>query len=355
MGCTYINSNNSFVTTNVLFLSNTPPKKWGVTILAVTALGVGILGIAYGTFGFTPLAQTGRMFIHMSAFEYGAVIVIGSAISSGALGVLFFVHKSRTSVISPDSNVLEAINEVSPLVDQSDPHLEAVKKFLCEGYCSYLDYYAFYHHLSILTESVCTDRLKMADWESFLEKIDKTQVVRRDGRATVQIDCKMELDRLKGTQLETAVEELFAHSDTIDKDLVALNQICRNAFPWKGGFSSRGLPREYFFGNKKGSTPTRSFVIRNKLNGEILGLIVFKENLLADGRTALFFHSLARKPCAVKMKMAEKLINAPNLSLYSKVSCEVLRENLPAQRIYQSLNFKISEIFDDYFVMVLSS
>jgi hypothetical protein len=315
-------------------------EERGVAVLAVSALIIGLLGMAYGICGFTSLAHTCHVFQPLCHMGYGGlscIVISGGALSTVASVALVVVRKKVEQIPLPQHAVVQELDEIATKIQAvNSPHLEAVKKFISSGYASYLDYYGFYHHLACITEDVIHEDEKRASWVAFLKKIHGKQIRCQDGKKHAVIDCSVELGKIDKVPLNIEVEELDRNSHTLHEDLKAVHQICLNAFPlWSEAYSHVDTLKNYFF--VPGSRP---FVMRSSLDKKILGVIVIREHFLPPMKT-LYFHTLARSAHAVKMRVVEKFAKQIDFSAYDYVWCEVLKDNLPAQSVYEKLGLKI--------------
>lgn len=331
-----------------------PTKKWGLTALAATALALSLIGVAYGTCGFTSVAHR-VWFLHalttLNTTQLSMIIVGWSAASCCGFVALIVLHRPPKPYVVQE--VLEALDQLELQCSFPKKSFRCVKEFLRNGFSNYLDYYGFYHHLATLSQHILSQPPEYKEhWDSFLQQINGIEVDNWDYSLRVTIDCTQEYNRANGVQTKIEIEEFKQEdSPTFDTDIITINRICREAFSQWG----RGNKINYFFENGN------PFVFRDA-EREILGIIVLQEITNPQTETkSLHFHTLARKASAVKLKLTEQFLSKHIASgTYEKIYCLVLQNNLPAQRVYKNNGFTNSGSytspgywFSDAYIMTL--
>jgi hypothetical protein len=312
-------------------------KKNFLTFFATTVLAAGILGSLYFVGGMTPLVQHVSLLSPLKALSWPqlALVLVSCVISTGvALGVLIFIHRKLhpTNFIF-DNEIVQELDHLERDFELPEKPFPLIKKFLTSGYTSFLEYYGFYYQLSRVTKKVANDPEKAAQWKAFLGKIQGTHVWNKDKSKLRIVDSSVELDRLEGKKTEVCVEMLGAPNR---EDLKTIQQICMDAFDeWPQ--DENGNPQNYFFRENNAT-----YVIRNALTREILGMICLEEK--KKGKQ-LFIHTLGRKASAVDLGLSEKLkehlASKIDVQKYTQgVECSVLTSNKPAQYIYKKLGFR---------------
>jgi hypothetical protein len=218
-------------------------------------------------------------------------------------------------------------------------HVFSVLNFLSQGCQSSGDYFSFHYHLAVITE-LLNEKAELKEiWKCFLSRLHHQKIRFVDGRSEMEIDCSIEMRRMRGEKTELLFEEFkfdrdAPHSKADEVKIEELNAIYYESYP------------DYHNAHRLISlfNHSRCFVLKERESLRILGCV-----FIAEGNKELLIHTLARKACFVKCGVTEKfalhLQKIFKVENYKNIICHVLEKDQFATNLYHKLGFKIFEKF----------